>query len=819
LVKEADGEEGSLGAVAFAFGAELRSRWRSWLAIALLVGLVGGFVLAATAAGRRTDGAYTQFVDTYGYDATVYATQRLPELDTLPTVSSATPMVSPENGQPTCRCSHPINVVSANFAVLAQPQGSRPLWKLVSGRQADPSTPYQVIASSSLQRDDGVHVGTVIHVPFFTPAQAAAANSLSGTPPVPMGPTVALHVVGIAASEFDFDAGTTPSYELFTTPAFARSVIPRTATGVEYAVRLHGGVADLPRFDTEANALGRAGLEGVGNNDGLVESVEASIHPQAIGWYILALLAALVGLAVIGQALARQSSAERESYATLRALGADGRQLVLLGTARNVVVGSAGAIAAVLLATALSPLAPVGEARLAEPTTGVSFDAVVLLVGALAMVLVVVALGVWPSWRAARSVRPGAANPVTHASTVVGHLAAAGVPPSVLIGVRTALQRRGLGTNVPIGTAYLGTVLAVAVLCGTAVFGASLSNLTGSPRLYGDAYQLGFDVVPGLPDPGLLKSVEQNGNVEGITRVVATQVSIAKTTVGTMAVESLRGRLLFSTVEGHVPRGDDEIGLGASTMRQVHAHVGSVVPVTVVAPSGSKRTVPFRVVAAIPLPVLSGYAGLGNGAVVTLSGYQAAVCPRGAHQVACRQSVSRSNLGAILTSLTPGAPGQATLSHFLATDPDVAVLPMTPTSLINFGEAIDFPLIFGAIVAVFGAATLLHLLVVSVSRRRRETGLLKVLGFVNSQVIWAVSWQATTLAVVGVVIGVPLGLVAGRATWDLFASHLGVVPLSVVPVWLIGALALGVIAAANLLAVGPAVAATKAKPGRLLEAT
>ena len=62
-------------------------------------------------------------------------------------------------------------------------------------------------------------------------------------------------------------------------------------------------------------------------------------------------------------------------------------------------------------------------------------------------------------------------------------------------------------------------------------------------------------------------------------------------------------------------------------------------------------------------------------------------------------------------------------------------------------------------------------------------------------------------------------MVAGRATWDLFASHLGVVPLSVVPVWLIGALALGVIAAANLLAVGPAVAATKAKPGRLLEAT
>jgi hypothetical protein len=92
-----------------------------------------------------------------------------------------------------------------------------------------------------------------------------------------------------------------------------------------------------------------------------------------------------------------------------------------------------------------------------------------------------------------------------------------------------------------------------------------------------------------------------------------------------------------------------------------------------------------------------------------------------------------------------------------------------------------------------------------------------VLGFVNGQVIWAVSWQATTLALVGLVVGIPLGLIAGRAIWDLFANHLGVVPLSVVPVWLIGGLALGVVVVANLLAIGPAVAATRSKPGRLLE--
>ncbi len=56
-----------------------------------------------------------------------------------------------------------------------------------------------------------------------------------------------------------------------------------------------------------------------------------------------------------------------------------------------------------------------------------------------------------------------------------------------------------------------------------------------------------------------------------------------------------------------------------------------------------------------------------------------------------------------------------------------------------------------------GAATLTHLLAVSVSGRRREVELLKVLGFVNGQIVFTTAWQATTLAIIGNLIGVPLG--------------------------------------------------------------
>ena len=92
----------------------------------------------------------------------------------------------------------------------------------------------------------------------------------------------------------------------------------------------------------------------------------------------------------------------------------------------------------------------------------------------------------------------------------------------------------------------------------------------------------------------------------------------------------------------------------------------------------------------------------------------------------------------------------------------------------------NFPLLFGGLLALFGAATMVHLLLVSVARRRTEAGLLKVLGFVRRQVAAVVSWQATAVALVGIIAGVPLGIAVGKTAWRIFATNFGVVPFSVV---------------------------------------
>ena len=354
-----------MGAVRLAFRAESRGRWRSWLAVAILISLVGGLVLAATAAGRRTESAFPRFVAAHGFDAYLYTFRPVPEIAKLPGVASVTELLGPDNGQPTCSsCSHPID--PTDIGVTSIPTKSRSPFILVSGHLPNPSSPNQVLASFTLQQDNGVHLGTVIRVPFYAPSQADAFNSTYNSTPTaslkPTGPTVALRVVGFEADEDEFPSGGTPSYTLFASQAFARTVIPRTAFGYEYLVRLRQGTADLPRFDAQTSALSSAGVEFTENEQEQAASVESSIHPQAVGWWILAVLAALVGLAVVGQAVARQSVIESQDYPTMAAIGADRRQLVALAMTRNLVIALAGALGAVVVATALSPIAPLGEA-------------------------------------------------------------------------------------------------------------------------------------------------------------------------------------------------------------------------------------------------------------------------------------------------------------------------------------------------------------------------------------------------------------------------------------------------------------------------
>jgi hypothetical protein len=801
-----------VGAVRLVFGAELRRRWRSWLLLVVLIALVGGLSLAAAAAGRRTSTAFPRFVASHGYDVYIFNQKPVPGLSGLPGVSSVTTIANPASGQPTCACSAKAINPSNFYINELSPPALRRVAKLVAGQMPAESSPYDVLASFTLQQDYGVHIGSVIRAPLYASSQLPELGS--GANVVPSGPTVALHVVGIGAAEMEFPSGTTPEYDLFTTPAFARAINKRVPHASVYLVRLRHGTSSLPRFAAAAGALH---LDYVSNQATAAAAVTASIHPQAVGWWALALLSALVGLAVIGQALGRQSVVESEAYPSLLALGLPRRHLVVLGTARNLVLALVGAAGAVLVAFALSPLTPVGEARLAEPSTGLAFDPLVLLLGALATVVVVLLVGVWPAVRASRVHIGGDRIADGHPSVIVSKVVASGAPPSAVIGVRHALERGRGAASLPVGTALFGSALAVMALCATVVFASSLTHLTTTPALYGSNYQLSFSSSNGGPGnpTSWVASLQRDRSISAIMLAATDEVSINGHDVLALAGKAVRGPMLLSRLDGRLPTGEDDMTLGVTTLHQVGAHVGSVLGVTVQLPTGGSRTVPFRVVGTASFPSDAGGGGLGSGSAFTMAGYMHAVCPPGREQRRCQQAFANSQDFVVMAKTAAGPEGRAAIAHYVAQDS--ATRPTIPTSLVNFGEAVNFPLIVGCVLAVFGVATLLHLLVVSVVRRRREVGLLKALGFVNAQVAATVLWQATTVALVGIIIGIPLGIVVGRVVWNAFATNLGAVPVATVPGATIAVLAIAVFAVANALAVIPALTTARSRStGQLL---
>ena len=332
-----------------------------------------------------------------------------------------------------------------------------------------------------------------------------------------------------------------------------------------------------------------------------------------------------------------------------------------------------------------------------------------------------------------------------------------------MIGVRNAFERRGGGASSRSVPPCSARSSPSSPFAGLAVFGASLSHLTATPRLYGDAFQLNF-TDRGRPGRTPLCSGDLSTTrpSSGITEGSAVEISVDKLAVGAVAASPSEEGSCFRPSTGHVPIGDradrprrcddapssgriwDRSSTSLSRRHRVET-----------------RTRAFQVVWQISFPVLGGAVGLGSGAALTMAGYEAAVCPVAPSRPACLRALQSGPIGGgLLVSVVPGPRGERGQLLPQAYRSIVA-LPVTPTSLVNFGEAVNFPLIFGGDVGrVRGGHTRPSAGGERLARTAGD-GASEVLGFVNRQIAATVAWQATALALVGIVVGVPLGTVLG----------------------------------------------------------
>jgi ABC-type lipoprotein release transport system permease subunit len=790
---------GTVSATAIVLGAGLRNRWRGWLGLALIIGLFAGVVEAAAAGARRTDSAYPQLVTwSRAPDVLIYSQPSEPAFANLaPAALVRLPQVTAGAALAT--------FVAVNPAVitLIAPAGEQvpaALWhrKILSGRLPDPARPDEVDVSFNLAQALHLTAGGTLGVTML-----GARGQ-----PVPLR----LRIAGVDAApgEFPPQYGTGVDF-VWATPAFYRQYRGELDAITTTALRLRGGPADMATVQEDVSRLARGKPVDDYPFDTQAVNTEHSIHLQAVVLWLVAALLSVVGVLVIGQLLARLSYLESADYPSLRGVGMSRRQLLAAALGRTLVIGGAGAAMATAIAIALSALFPVGLAGIAEPYPGVNADWAVLGLGLVAVPCVAVACAAWPAWRATGRLAAfhapfGRAGPVTRPPRTAPVLESV----TATVGIRLALQRGAGRTALPVRSTIAAAVVGVAALTGALVFSSSLGHLLASPALYGVTWQADVDNLQNGTLNTAARSVGRDPQVAawtadlvGIPLVIRGDQVTTLAAVGGRDADSLQAVL----IAGRLPRSAHEIVLGERTMAALGARIGSVVTASM---PGFRRRERLTVVGVAVFPTLGDTIGLGTGAQVTLAALDG-LAP---------SSLQLPPFDGLLVRFRPGvspSAGVAALAARLQRLGPIAVEGQSPpTDLLNFGEVQNMPLLLGGSLGVLALATITHLLITSVRRRRRDLAVLRTIGFTRAQVRSTVAWQAATLVTMALLIGVPVGIACGRLAWIIFARQIGIVAVIDVPLPYLAIMVAVAIALAVAIAAPPGESAARTSPALVL---
>ncbi len=311
----------------------------------------------------------------------------------------------------------------------------------------------------------------------------------------------------------------------------------------------------------------------------------------------------------------------------------------------------------------------------------------------------------------------------------------------------------------PVRPAVAGACLAVIGLAAVAIVGASLDRVVDSPARWGTTWDVAlstdedpaFDPTPLLDDPGL--AAVAFGRFDE-------QVTINDVEALAMSIEPVRGDIGFTVVEGRAPRAPDEVVVGRATLDRLDAGVGSSVQIG----SRSAAAAPFRIVGVAVFPTLQFSFPLDDGA-----GFE----PRAARSLGLGDE-TREDAGffALLVRWAPDADRTASLARFTEAGLE-ARTPTAPPEVNGLDDVKWFPTIGASLLIVLGGIATSQAIAVTTRRRRRELGVLSVLGFTPGQRRGLVAAQATAIAIVAIGIGIPLGIAAARFVWGAIAGSMG----------------------------------------------
>ncbi|HEU5307959.1 MAG TPA: FtsX-like permease family protein [Acidimicrobiia bacterium] len=825
-----------MSAFAYRLRLEVRRGVRSLLVIGLLVGVAGGVVLASVGIARRTDTAFARMRGaTDAWDVLVNPNNgnesklRLDALRHLPGVARV--------GRIDGLVIYPSFVPSASDAFNLAPMlvtdreatyhVARPV--ITSGRLPSADDPRGVLAGRTFARQMHLRVGDTFQYVIMTPellqrmqtaGSLANAQAILRDAPAELRGSARIDGIGVSQDGVVVNSGYVPTGLVFT-PAFAAA-----HPGLEHpywgaVVKLDPGTG-VAAFTRRVQALVPHESIAFERASAIAQEVSDATDPDVLALSLFAGIVALLGLILVSQAVSRRMQIDAAANETWAAIGSTRAQRMSVAWTKVAFAIVLGAVAAVVIAIAASPLGPVGLVRVVESQPQVTADWPLLGVGFLAIVGVGLLIAAIPAWRWSKVVRD---EPVPRRARVASAAGVMGGSVAAETGLRFALERQPGRAGVPVRATLLAGVTAVALVTMVAVFSGSLDHLVTTPRLFGSAWDAQVEVdnlnLPnGFGDGsggGIAQLESQFMRVADRSGAVAASavVPIGEVRSGSVAIPAIGfahrlGDIAPTIAEGRAPRSPREVALGSTTMARLHTAVGRRIQL---ARNDHGTPVTVHVVGRAVLPGLAPYpgsdkAGLGTGALLTTAGWRTFSA-----DFEKTEYVFRWADGGSVRSLSRVF-GREMPSQLPLTVNDVN----RPPGVISAERLRSTPALLALLVVLLLLVTVVNALVATVRRRSRDLALLRTLGMTTGQIVRTVLWQASAIAAVAIVVGVPVGLLIGRVGWDVLAEWLGTIAAPSVSVPLLVGIGAVVFAIVNVAGMVPGVRAARRSPAAALRA-
>ena len=164
------------------------------------------------------------------------------------------------------------------------------------------------------------------------------------------------------------------------------------------------------------------------------------------------------------------------------------------------------------------------------------------------------------------------------------------MPVAAVSGVRFALEPGRGRTAVPVRSALMGTVIAVAMVVATLTFANSLHALVSHPALYGWNWDYALDPSNDVPPPAV-SLLDHDPDVAAWSGWDYNNVEIDDQTVPVLMARTTTEMVSPPVLSGHGLEAPDQIVMGAATLPVLHKHVGDKVFVSY----GSRADAPLYI--------------------------------------------------------------------------------------------------------------------------------------------------------------------------------------------------------------------------------